>query len=100
DDNLRGFNRERFYGRQMAYVQNEIRYIKNVHSYYYNGKLGVFMLYDLGRVWIPHQNSNRWHSGYGLGVIVSPFNQISFEVAAARSADYNFNLHVNVVKSF
>ncbi|HEX2684496.1 MAG TPA: ShlB/FhaC/HecB family hemolysin secretion/activation protein, partial [Ferruginibacter sp.] len=58
---LRGYRRTRFFGKTTAYSQNELRWIKNVRSYLYNGKIGLLALYDIGRVWIPGEKSNTWH---------------------------------------
>jgi len=33
---------------------------------------GIFGFYDLGRVWIPDENSKTWHTGYGGGLYITP----------------------------
>ena len=84
---LRGFHRFRFWGQSTVYNQNELRWIKNVRSYLYNGKFGLLAFYDLGRVWIPGESSNTWHSGYGGGIILAPFNRMSVTVGYGFSSD-------------
>jgi len=74
--NLRGFRLDRFRGKTMLYNSNELRYIGNVKSYLFNGKAGLMVFYDQGRVWQPLENSNTWHSGYGGGILLSPFNRV------------------------
>jgi hemolysin activation/secretion protein len=74
---LRGYIRNRFYGRTTFYDQNEFRWIPNFRSYIFNGKLGLIALYDLGRVWNPGEVSDTWHYGYGGGLMLVPFNKIS-----------------------
>lgn len=73
--NLRGYTRERFYGRTIFYNNHEIRLIANTRNIVFNGKAGVFGFLDNGRVWQPGENSDKWHIGYGGGVLISPFNK-------------------------
>lgn len=75
-DNLRGFRKYRFYGKQMAYNNNELRFMFDAHNKVFNGKYGFITFYDIGRVWYPGENSNTWHSAYGAGAFVSLFNKV------------------------
>jgi hypothetical protein len=75
--NLRGYERERFYGKTSFYNNNELRWITNTRNYFYNGKIGLFAFYDDGRVWQPLEISTKWHSGYGGGLILVPFDRIA-----------------------
>ena len=75
-DNLRGYRKYRFYGKQSFYNNNELRFIFNAKNKVFNGKYGLVMFYDNGRVWQPGENSNTWHSGYGAGPFISLFNKI------------------------
>lgn len=94
---LRGYRRERFYGNSTFYNQNELRWISDVRSYIFNGKLGIFALYDIGRVWLKGEKSNTWHNGYGGGIIISPFNKIALSASYAISAE-DKTVHLNVIK--
>lgn len=96
-ETLRGYQRERFYGNSTAFSQNELRWISNVRSHIFNGKIGLFALYDAGRVWLDGEDSNTWHSGYGGGLILSPFNRISVSIAYAVSSE-DKNIHIRVFK--
>lgn len=96
---VRGYRRERFYGNSSFYNQNELRWITPVHSYVYNGKLGFFALYDVGRVWLKNENSNLWHSGYGGGIILSPYNLITASLSYAVSSE-DQNIHIQLIKAF
>ncbi|MEO5984502.1 MAG: BamA/TamA family outer membrane protein [Ferruginibacter sp.] len=96
---LRGYQRERFYGNSVIYSQNELRLIRNVRSFLYNGKLGVFGLYDIGRVWLKGETFNKWHSGYGGGIIISPFNRISVSASYGISSEDN-NVYLAIIKGF
>ena len=93
---LRGMQRHRLQGNHAFSSQNELRWIKDVRSYYYNGKIGIFGLYDIGRVWLDNENSNKWHSGIGGGIILSPFNKISGSIAYAKTKN-DHNLHIALI---
>ena len=86
-ETLRGYRRSRFYGKTMAFNQNELHFIKNVRSYIFNGKAGLMALLDAGRVWQPGEKSTSWHLGYGGGIILSPFDQLTLYVTYAFSKE-------------
>lgn len=96
---IRGFQRERFHGTTTVYNQNELRWITNVRSYLFNGKIGLFGLYDIGRVFEKNEHSNTWHYGYGGGILISPFNVATLIVSYARSAE-DKNVHITFTKNF
>ncbi len=75
-DNLRGFRKYRFYGKQSFYNNNELRFIFNARNKIFNGKYGLVTFVDNGRVWQPGETSNTWHMGYGAGGFVSLFNKV------------------------
>lgn len=75
-DNLRGFRKYRFYGKQMFYNNNELRFMFDARNKVFNGKYGFVTFFDNGRVWYPGENSNTWHSAYGAGAFVSLFNKV------------------------
>lgn len=74
---LRGFERERFYGKSIFYTNTEIRWLTDTHNYFFNGKIGLVGFYDIGRVWMPGENSSLWHDGYGTGLVLIPFNKVT-----------------------
>jgi hypothetical protein len=84
---LRGYRKYRFYGKTMAFNQNELQFIRNVKTFLFNGKAGLLGLFDIGRVWQPGENSSSWHTGYGGGIILSPFNKLSVYVTYAVSKE-------------
>jgi len=94
---LRGYRRSRFFGKTTMYSQNEIRWVKDVRSYLYNGKFGLLALYDFGRVWMPGEKSNTWHSGVGAGIILSPYNRTTFSAGFAYSSDKG-NIFFRLIK--
>ncbi len=97
-ETLRGHQRDRFYGKSTVYNQNELRWISDVRSNLYNGKLGFFGFYDMGRVWLPGESSKTLHNGYGAGLLLVPFNKIALSVAYGMSKEDN-NIHIRIKKA-
>ncbi len=77
---LRGFQRQRFYGKTVFYNSNELRFISDIKTYIMNGKAGLLVFVDDGRVWMPDEKSSTWHVGYGGGILVAPFYKVLFDV--------------------
>ena len=86
-ENLRGFRKQRFYGKQSFYNNNELRLIFNARSKVFNGKIGLIGFYDIGRVWYPGEQSDTWHAGYGPGLFLSLFNKVTLSAAYGISKD-------------
>jgi hypothetical protein len=86
--NLRGFRRDRFWGKTAFYNQNELRYITDFKGYLMNGKFGLLAFADEGRVWMPNETSDKIHVGYGGGIMLAPFNlaSISFTYGVSDEA--------------
>lgn len=78
---IRGFRRERFWGKTAVYNSNELRFITNFRSYLMTGKIGLFAFFDQGRVWMPGEKSNKWHMSYGPGIVIVPFNKYNFSIS-------------------
>lgn len=94
---LRGFQRQRFYGKTAFWNSNELRFISDLHTYILNGKAGLLAFVDDGRVWIPQEKSSIWHVGYGGGILLAPFNKILFDVTYGFSdEDTVLQLRLNV----
>ncbi|MFC4261977.1 hypothetical protein ACFOWM_03740 [Ferruginibacter yonginensis] len=98
-ETLRGYQRERFYGNSTIFNQNEIRYFTNVQSYLYNGPIGFFGLYDVGKVWLKGETNRIWHTGYGLGFTLAPFKKLIVSTSYAFSKE-DSNLHIEFSKAF
>ena len=86
-ENLRGYRKQRFYGKHSLYNNNELRLIFNTRSKVFNGKMGVIGFYDIGRVWYPGEQSDTWHAGYGPGIFLSLFNKVTLSAAYGISND-------------
>ena len=84
---VRGYARERFYGKSLAFANTEIRWITNTKNYFFNGRAGLVGFYDIGRVWMPDEKSDKWHPGYGGGVVIIPFNKITLSAMYGQSTE-------------
>lgn len=87
EENLRGFRKQRFYGKHSVYNNNELRLIFNTRNKVFNGKMGLIGFYDIGRVWYPGEQSDTWHAGYGPGIFLSLFNKVTLSAAYGISKD-------------
>ena len=97
-NDLRGYQRNRFFGTSTLYNQNELRYITPIHSYLINGRVGLFALYDVGRAWLKGEDSNTWHMSYGGGVIIAPFNFVTISAGYAVSKN-DANIAFKIIKA-
>lgn len=93
---LRGFRKNRFSGRTMAYGGSEVRVrLFDSKSYIFPGKVGVLGFLESGRVWMPNDNSKRWHTSYGGGLFYYPYNLIMVSATMGFSGEeklFNFTL--------
>ena len=86
-DNLRGYRRQRFYGKTSFHNNNELRLILNTRNRLFNGKYGLLAFVDQGRVWQPGEVSDSWHVGYGGGIFVAPFEKVLINASYGLSAE-------------
>ncbi len=75
---LRGYTGQRFTGDSKIYFNSELRW-QFLHRYtsLFPIKLGVKAFFDVGRVYYSGDptESNKWHSGYGGGIYIVPFEE-------------------------
>jgi hypothetical protein len=74
--NFKGYLRFRFYGKSSFLNSNELQWKFPFRSYIMNGTAGIIGYFDNGRVWLPGEISNSWHTSYGGGVMLAPFDKI------------------------
>jgi len=96
---VRGYRFNRFMGTTSFYNSNELQYIFNVRSYLFNGRAGLIGFYDQGRVWQKGEVSDKWHSGWGGGIMVAPFNLAMVSVSYGISPE-NSMFHIRLSRSF
>ncbi|MEO7802880.1 MAG: BamA/TamA family outer membrane protein [Ginsengibacter sp.] len=74
---LRGFRKNRYSGSSLVYSSAEVRIkLFNSASYILPGDFGLIGFYDIGKVWQNGQSSKQWHSSFGPGFYIVPFNLV------------------------
>lgn len=96
---LRGYRRQRFWGKTTFYNSNELRFISDVKSYAYNGKAGLVVHFDNGKVWMPSEKSDKLHTAYGAGVLLAPFNRILADITYSISDELRL-IQLRLTKTF
>ncbi len=82
--NLRGYRRTRFYGEESFYNNTDFRFtLFGFKTYLFPAKVGFLGFYDIGRVWVEGENSEKWHQGYGFGLWIRPFEAMTFDLDLA-----------------
>jgi outer membrane protein assembly factor BamA len=72
-ENLRGFRKFRFAGDKALYNNIDLRMrLADFRGYILPGSIGLVLFHDIGRVWVEQESSDRWHTGYGGGLWLSP----------------------------
>ncbi len=90
NNNLRGFRRERFSGDQAFYHNTELRLpFARTKNYFLPIQFGLMGFFDYGRVWLDGEDSDRWHQGYGGGIILSPFSSGVFTLTYEKSEEFD-----------
>jgi len=85
---LRGFRKNRFAGRSLAYGSAEFRIkLTDVKSYILPGTLGLVAFDDVARVWMDGEQSRRWHNAFGAGFYYIPYDLFIISGTVARSRE-------------
>ncbi len=93
---LRGFRKNRFSGKSLAYGSLTILVkLFDSKSYVLPGSVGIIAFDDVGRVWAKNLSSGKWHNAAGGGLYISPFNMIIISGALGFSEEERlFNLSI------
>lgn len=94
-DTVRGLPQNRYAGDGSLFANAELRLPLTGLDLFYSGRLGVFALADVGRVYLEGEPSRRWHRSWGGGGWLAFENgRRTFSAAVARSeGDLGFYLH-------
>ncbi len=85
---VRGYRKDRFAGRSMFYQSTEFRCrLFKSRSYLLPGDVGVLAYYDIGRVWMTNENSQRWHNSFGPGLYYVPYSLVSLSLSLGISSE-------------
>jgi len=86
--NMRGIRKYRFAGKSMAYNNTDLRIkVADFRTYLFPGSLGILFFHDVGRVWVKNDNSDKWHTGYGGGIWISPMRRAVIAISLAKSEE-------------
>src|SRR5262249_39241139 len=86
--NLRGLRRDRFSGKTAFYQNNDLRFrLSTYNGYIFRGEYGIFGFFDHGRVWMPDEDSDTWHYGYGGGIWFFLYDKIPVTATYAASKE-------------
>ncbi|MBB3696983.1 BamA/TamA family outer membrane protein [Flammeovirga yaeyamensis] len=97
---LRGYRRDRFYGRSSLLNSFDARLdIFNFKNSILPMTVGILGFYDIGRVWLDGENSDTWHEGYGGGVYLVPIDKVALSGIAGGSKD-GLQIYLNIGFSF
>ena len=88
--NMRGFHRDRYSGRSVAYQNTDLRLrFFNIKSYLFPGGFGMLGFFDAGRVW-NGENSSVIHTSYGGGLWLELMHMITLVGTYETSTDGSF----------
>ena len=81
DKNLRSYRRERFSGKSALTNSSDIRWnFGRIKNGLVPANMGIFVGYDIGRVWNDHENSQKWHQSYGGGFWIGLLESVSGKI--------------------
>lgn len=87
-DGLRGYRNQRFTGKKSYYQNTDLRYsLKKMKTGLLPVTMGIYGGYDYGRVWMPNEDSDLWHTSYGGGFFFNAADIMSLTFAYFDSAD-------------
>jgi len=90
EDNLRGYRKYRFAGRNKVYNNAELRIrLANFKTYLFPGAMGILAFYDTGHVWDNDTSSTKWASGYGGGIWIAPLTRMVLTFSYTASEEDN-----------
>lgn len=85
---LRGFRENRFIGKQSFYQFTDLRLdLGRLENPFTPLLYGVFLGFDHGRVWLPEEDSRKWHTSYGGGLWLTFFKQYTGKFSYFGSKD-------------
>ena len=93
---LRGFRKNRFSGRSLAYGSAETRVkLFTSKGYLLPGDIGILGFFEMGRVWQDKEASKKWHNTFGGGLYYIPFGLFAVTATMGISDEdrlFNFSL--------
>ncbi|MFC6269068.1 metallophosphoesterase [Frigoriflavimonas asaccharolytica] len=80
NDHLRAYNFDRFYGKSSFYQTTDLRVnLGTFRNSFLPLNFGIYSGFDYGRVWIPTENTDKWHNSFGGGIWINALDQLVFQ---------------------
>ncbi len=96
NNGLRGYREERFTGKSFLVGSADIRYSFDQFLIgLFPVQIGIYGGADLGRVWVPHENSKKWHNSVGGGLWINGQGGLGVNFSAFSSKEemrYSFGV--------
>jgi len=87
-DGLRGFRNQRFTGKTAYYQNTDLRLsLTKFKTGLLPLGMGLYGGFDYGRVWLPNQDSEKWHTSVGGGLFLNGADIVTASVALFNSDD-------------
>lgn len=87
-DNLLGYRQYRFAGETILYNNTELRVkLAKFTGYIIPGQFGMIGFFDIGRVWVKSESSDKWHNGAGGGFYFAPAQLAVISAVAGYSKE-------------
>ncbi len=81
-DGPRGYRNQRFAGKTSYYQNTDIRFsLRKMKTGLLPLAMGIYGGFDYGRVWVPGDVSNTWHTSYGGGFFFNGADLMSVKLA-------------------
>ncbi|MCK0161525.1 metallophosphoesterase [Allomuricauda sp. F6463D] len=88
DNGLRGFRFQRFTGKTAYFQNTDLRYsFRRTKTGILPVTPGLYGGFDYGRVWLPGEDSNKWHNSYGGGFFLNGADVLSINFGLFNSTD-------------
>jgi hypothetical protein len=82
NDGPRGYRNQRFAGKTAYYQNTDVRYsLRKIKTGLLPVAMGIYGGFDYGRVWLPGEESNTWHTSYGGGFFFNGADLMSINLA-------------------
>ncbi|WP_338238108.1 metallophosphoesterase [Persicobacter diffluens] len=87
-NDMRGFRRDRFWGRSSFWNNADMRLdLFDFKNSILPMTFGLTAFYDFGRIWLEDEVSGTWHRAYGGGIYLSPLDKIAFTATVGHSQE-------------
>ena len=88
DNDLRGYRRERFTGKDSFLQSTDLRYtLGKLKNSFLPVKYGLYAGFDYGRVWVDNDNSKKWHNSAGGGFFLNTVDALTAKVSYFKGSD-------------